>query len=235
MAKRLEKELFEGFSSFDAFDDRAFQLVKSNCSEAKTVLELGCGSGAWTSHLIHEAKRVIAVDFSRSLIQKTHASLKNDGCYVIMADAELLPIRSNVIDECFFGFSLHHMANISACLNEVYRCLRLEASIILVEPNGTNIIRLCGHLIGRLLDKTRLYQISSRIEKPININKVARNFLAHGFNCYMNQLQTQEKRLMKSPSFNVVDKIYGAILRLTRLVLPSIFGSSEFILIAIRH
>jgi SAM-dependent methyltransferase len=74
------------------------------------VLELACGTGLWTRHLIRYANRVTAVDAAPEMISRNRTRV-DDRAPVQYVTADLFrwrpPARS--YDVCFFGYWLSHV------------------------------------------------------------------------------------------------------------------------------
>ncbi len=73
------------------------------------VLELACGTGAWTARLLHHADSVTAVDFSPEMIELAGRRVGNDP-RVRFVVADLFTWRPDrAYDVVFFGFWISHV------------------------------------------------------------------------------------------------------------------------------
>ena len=73
------------------------------------VLELACGTGLWTRHLVGGATRLIAVDASSEVLAINRERLRAAPVQYVQADLfEWQPVPA-AYDVCFFGFWLSHV------------------------------------------------------------------------------------------------------------------------------
>ena len=72
------------------------------------VLELACGTGVWTRHLVRTAAHLTAVDTSREVIELNRARVGDAPVEYVQADIFDLEL-SGRYDACFFGFWLSHV------------------------------------------------------------------------------------------------------------------------------
>lgn len=209
-----------------SFDREAFDLVLRYSGQLELVVEVGCGSGAWTRYLGQVARKgVVGVDFSSSLIRKMHEELHSTNCEAVLADALFFPFREASLDQCIFTFSLHHISNVASCLRNVTRCLKNDGLIILIEPNGTARelayrIGILPHLIGG--------RKSDPVERSIKIGDTVRTLCRLGFTsivwpCF--------GKLRRRRATYPLEKAYLLCLRIVSSVLPSLFVSPDFVLI----
>ena len=89
------------------------------------VLELACGTGAWTAHLLRHADAVTAVDFSPEMLELARRRVGNDP-RVRFVVADLFTWRPDRrYDVVFFGFWISHvpMERFDAFWEFVEECL----------------------------------------------------------------------------------------------------------------
>ncbi len=100
------------------------------------VLELACGTGIWTRHLVRRAARVTAVDASPEMIELNRARLGDAPVDYVQAD--LFAWRpQTAYDVCFFSFWLSHVpeSRFNGFWRLVDAALRLEGRVFLVDSN----------------------------------------------------------------------------------------------------
>jgi SAM-dependent methyltransferase len=73
------------------------------------VLELACGTGLWTRHLVRTARRVTAVDASPEVIALNRARIGDADVEYVQADIFGWRPAAAAYDVCFFGFWLSHV------------------------------------------------------------------------------------------------------------------------------
>ena len=76
--------------------------------ESGEVLELACGTGLWTQHLVRHHSRVIAVDASPEAIAINRHRVQSDAVEYVMADLFTWQPEAR-FDAVFFGFWLSHV------------------------------------------------------------------------------------------------------------------------------
>jgi malonyl-CoA O-methyltransferase len=86
------------------------------------VMDVGCGTGLFFSHVEAQANLVVGVDISRKLVLKANqqaSAFKN--VFVLQADADHLPFTDAFFDEIFSFTLLQNMPQPSETLNEFKR------------------------------------------------------------------------------------------------------------------
>lgn len=108
-----------------------------------TIVDLSCGSGLMARRLVQSGKwaRVIAADFSESMLRETKGRFKQQGLPVptlVRADAARLPFQSASLAAVHAGAALHCWPRLEESLQEVHRVLqpggRFYASTFEVNP-----------------------------------------------------------------------------------------------------
>lgn len=86
------------------------------------VLDIGCGTGNYTSAIKRITNNIIGIDQSIGMLQR--ARRKNYALSLICCDATELPFESETFDAAYSTFVIHHVNNKVAFLNEAYRVLK---------------------------------------------------------------------------------------------------------------
>src|SRR5208283_334789 len=103
--KNAEKVFFNEFAQvhdYDVFDERGYtrllrlfsDLVRPLANER--LLDVGCGSGAFTEHVSAMDLQTVGVDLSFHLIRSAVGKISN--CNFMVGDAEILPFDDNRFD-----------------------------------------------------------------------------------------------------------------------------------------
>ena len=96
-----------------------------------SILDVGCATGLFTFYFLKLTNKVIGVDFSQQLIQKSPCKQN-----LVCADAFLLPFKNKAFDIVFSSCLLHHLCNRGAAVKELARVSKKY--VILCEPNRNN-------------------------------------------------------------------------------------------------
>jgi SAM-dependent methyltransferase len=123
---------------------------------AARVLEVGCGTGAFTGPLGRAtAGRLVGIDVAPGLLRETRGTLPPNAA-VAAADAERLPFAGQSFDAVLGNAVLHHL-RLDRAVPEMLRVLRPGGRLCFAEPNMLNpqvfLERNVGW-IGRLLDNS---------------------------------------------------------------------------------
>ncbi len=117
------------------------------------VLELACGPGTWTPHLLTHATSVTALDTSPEMLRKAVSRTRSDRVRFVQADVFAWePDRH--YDVVFFGFWLSHvpMERFESFWGLVDQCLKLDGRVAfaddgyrepdeLIEGEASSVIR----------------------------------------------------------------------------------------------
>lgn len=143
---------------FDAHADRlrADRLVDKNealrellfekLPPASRVIEVGAGTGLYTSRLLADGHRVVAVDLSQSCLDQIHAGVKGteaaDRLETWTGDflAAASSFDAASFDAVTFIKVLHHFPDgqaIAAALVAAYDLLKPSGKLLIFEPNGS--------------------------------------------------------------------------------------------------
>jgi len=133
---------------------------------AGDVLELACGTGLWTRHLVPHASHVTAVDASVEVMALNRAKLP--GAPVTYVEADLFewapPVR--VFDVCFFGYWLSHVPadRLAGFWRTVSRTLRPGGRVFLVDSGPPATAR--DGVEERKLNDGRRFRVMKRYLHP---------------------------------------------------------------------
>ncbi|PIQ89626.1 MAG: hypothetical protein COV72_02085 [Candidatus Omnitrophica bacterium CG11_big_fil_rev_8_21_14_0_20_42_13] len=143
--KEEEKLFFSNFQSgdYDVFADSGYRRILSFFRKEITpdagckILDLGCGSGAFTRYLFGLGGRVFALDISCDLMQR---SGDKDRIRFSAGDIENLPFGDNTFDVVIFSGVLHHFRALSGPAREAFRVLKKGGKCFAFDPNNKNPI-----------------------------------------------------------------------------------------------
>jgi malonyl-CoA O-methyltransferase len=90
----------------------------------KRVLDLGCGTGYFSSLLLARGAEVVCVDISQEMLNKAHQRCGNEKTTYVLADAEHMPFDDESFDFVFSSLALQWCRDLSYPLKEVRRVLK---------------------------------------------------------------------------------------------------------------
>jgi SAM-dependent methyltransferase len=143
--KQAEKAFFDAFAEeqeYDVFDERGYErllrefiaLVKP--SKGETLLDVGCGSGAFVDQLKFMGLRTTGIDISFNNVRI--AAEKSSESAFLVADAEQLPFADREFDVVTLSGLLHHLPSLDKTLSESRRILKPGGRVFAYDPNGRN-------------------------------------------------------------------------------------------------
>jgi ubiquinone/menaquinone biosynthesis C-methylase UbiE len=143
--KRAEKDFFNKFvqqKEYDVFDERGYRRILSEFNSlvsaggGRVLLDVGCGTGAFTKRLKNNNDLTLGVDISFKSV--FFAKSVADGCYFFSGDAEDLPFRDESIDIVVFSGVIHHLPTMDNALAECFRIMKSGGEFFAYDPNGMN-------------------------------------------------------------------------------------------------
>lgn len=132
---------YEQFSQCEDYNKKIFKFLSSYYNLwNKQILEIGAGSGKFTSFLASMCDQLFVVEKSESLMninQKKNELLKN--IKFILDDIKNLNLPEHSVDYIFAGWSLTSMRNLFECLFPLFqKVLKKDGEMILVENAGND-------------------------------------------------------------------------------------------------
>lgn len=112
-----------------------FELVASRIPDRATLLELGCGSGAFFEHALPRAGKSIGVDYSQGMLDEARQRLGNKANDVDfrLGYLEHLPIGDESVDYMVCYMVLHHVAVPPHAVHDAFRVLKPGGKFIIVD------------------------------------------------------------------------------------------------------
>jgi len=143
--KQAERDAFDAWvaeSGWRTFTGESMRrLAETFCAAVDPrgrVLDLACGSGEYTEHLVSAAGagRVWAADLSPQAVRALRRRVP--GALAAVADAERLPFPDASFAGVFLGNVLHHFPDPSLMLRECWRVLQPGGRVFAIDPNPQN-------------------------------------------------------------------------------------------------
>jgi SAM-dependent methyltransferase len=147
------------------------------------VLELACGTGLWTRHLVGHADHVTAVDGASEVLALNRARTEALDASVTYVEADLFrwePPRQ-AFDACVFGFWLSHVPDdrFAPFWAMVSRALRPGGRVLLIDSQRAPRSKARDHTMPaedssreqRRLDDGREFEIVKRYYEPAALTR----------------------------------------------------------------
>lgn len=124
---------------------RMVQLLRSG-----VIVDIGCGTGRVAEQLIRAGNKVIAVDHSMGMLQKTVDKIPSLALVPVYADVRKLPLCPGSCDGVVCSGVLHHIPDWPVVLWEITRVLRPGGRLVVREPNADYAIDIFTPLETKL-------------------------------------------------------------------------------------
>lgn len=113
-------------ASFDSICRETAPFLKPNMR----VLEIGCGTGQITQHLVHKTAEWIATDFSPEMVRITANTVTHPHLTCVVEDATCLSFRNDAFDAVIIANVLHIIPEPDKALREIQRVLKTDGLLI---------------------------------------------------------------------------------------------------------
>jgi SAM-dependent methyltransferase len=112
------------------------------------VLELACGTGLWTRHLVKHARRLIAVDASPEVLAINRGRVADETVEYVQADLFEWAPPAAAFDVCFFGFWLSHVpeSRFDAFWSAVRAALKPAGRVLFVDSARSDLSGARDHV-----------------------------------------------------------------------------------------
>ncbi|HZQ14669.1 MAG TPA: class I SAM-dependent methyltransferase [Pseudolabrys sp.] len=213
--KAKEIEFFDRFAEaddYDVFQPSAKERIidafvrLSGLGPGARVIDVGCGSGAFTEVLSRRGFQASGLDISSKLIAL--AKRKFPAIDFYEGDAERLPFDAGRFDGVLLSGLIHHFPDQRALAAEVFRVLKPGGRFVAFDPNRMNPFMW--------LYRDPSSPFYSRIgvtenERPILARRAADVFRDAGFRVGTDYLAGLAYRYVASPRTRLVLPVYNVI------------------------
>ncbi len=136
----IEKAYNSWAKIYDTNENKTRDLDKKSTIEIlsnyhfDSVLELGCGTGKNTEWLITKAKKIIALDFSRKMLNEAKKKIQNDN--VLFKKANLLEVwevADEFADLVTVNLTLEHINDLNFVFGQAYLKLKTDGIFFINE------------------------------------------------------------------------------------------------------
>lgn len=115
--------------------------------ECRMVLELACGTGRVTNHLVeilHKEGKLIATDLNNDMIEVAKTKVKDSRVEWQVVDAQELPFDNEIFDHVICQFGVMFFPDKSKAFEEAYRVLSKQGKFIFNTWASVNDNRRAG-------------------------------------------------------------------------------------------
>lgn len=116
---------------------RRVKMLSGHLRPEMTVLELGCGTGYFTSELVRSGAEIVAIDVSPDLLQLARAQHSAPNVRYELQNAYAMSYPDASFHSVVGSSVLHHL-EIQPALREIHRVLKPRGTIFFTEPNMLN-------------------------------------------------------------------------------------------------
>ena len=113
------------------------EMIGGHLKPGMKILELGCGTGSFTSELARSGADITAIDVSPELLEIAKANWSAANVRYEIQNAYALTYSDATFDSVVGSSILHHL-EIEEALREIYRVLKPGGTIYFTEPNMLN-------------------------------------------------------------------------------------------------
>ena len=146
-----------------------------------TMLEAGCGTGVFGKQLLKHSPqlKVKGVDIAPSMVARA-----NDGTpryHALIGDLESSSLfKPKSLDYIFCPFILHHFPSTNRVVKNFSNWLKPGGRLIIVEPNGQNVISRLSKLFRKIVESTlgKEFVVKQQLATPNETNHTMSNYLA---------------------------------------------------------
>ena len=161
---------------------RCINWIIDSCKfqENQTVLECGCGTGIFTSRIIHTKANIIAVDISEDLLAIARTNVVGNNVTFLAENLE--KNMTNVPDsslDAIYGVSVLHHLNEKLALSALRQKAKHGAKFAFSEPNIDNPIN--RYLFGSSDPQIRINNHMSQTEMAFHLEELREILNTAGF------------------------------------------------------
>jgi ubiquinone/menaquinone biosynthesis C-methylase UbiE len=107
----------------------------------ESVLDVGCGFGAFHRALTATGADVLAFDYSGGMVREARGRAKADGLSVRLfrADAQAIPLPDHSVDHALSSHMLYHVPDIEQALKEMRRVVKVGGRVLITTNAADNL------------------------------------------------------------------------------------------------
>jgi len=109
------------------------EIAAATLPRTLVLADLGCGAGYLTAYLAERAAKVIAVDHSAGMLAAARKRAGGDRVELRQGELDSLPIADGEVDAACSSLVWHHLPDLGAAANEVFRILRPGGAVVVAD------------------------------------------------------------------------------------------------------
>jgi ubiquinone/menaquinone biosynthesis C-methylase UbiE len=119
--------------------------IKKWINQESIILDIGCGTGVYTTNIAKNCKTIIGLDSSQKMIEQALLKTNRQGiqnAHFVIADAAYFPFKASIFDLIFSVNLIHHMVYENKILQSIYenrRCNKLSGLILIYDLNQQSL------------------------------------------------------------------------------------------------
>lgn len=131
-------------------------ISKLNLRPNDVVMDFGCGPGFYTIPLAKRVAKIVAVDVSSHMLEKTLSNASKNGVIVelVRSDGTELKLVDESVDMVFLNHVFHEIAERQKVLSEFLRVLKRSGRLAIVERTRGGI--LAGRVGPPIIDQAEV-------------------------------------------------------------------------------
>jgi ubiquinone/menaquinone biosynthesis C-methylase UbiE len=125
---------FDRFAELVGADVDAYLMFRLPAAAGGRAVDLGCGTGVHTAVLAERYKEVLAIDLSEPMLAWARGRRARSNIRYEQRDlSEVTVERDGPFDLIFSAYTLHHVPDLEAALQQMRRMLRPGGQIVVVD------------------------------------------------------------------------------------------------------
>lgn len=171
------------------------ELLDRHAADARSAIDLGCGSGIFTFYLAGKNLRVVGIDASIRMIELCREEARKRGSQTVQFFKSELPKLQNVklekADLIISSSVLEYVENLDEAFEVMRNLLARNGTLIVSFPNSYSIYRWIQRFMFAIFRRPRYYRY---VKNVLSADTLRRMLGEHG-------LQIQEIRYYAHRSF----------------------------------
>ncbi len=200
-----------------------------------TMLEAGCGTGAFGMRLARLGYRVEGVDISNKLVRVANRTAEKKKISYRAKTGDILNMtdKTEKYDAVLCPAVLHHFTNLEPVINSLAKVLKKNGYLVIVEPNGSNpVVKFAEFIRKHVWPFSAMRDIATKNETMHSVKDYEEAMEKNGLK--IDKLKFFEPDLKRGNygcAMNLILFIkYGILQKVVNFFLPGRLGASLIIM-----